>query len=82
MNLKKNLAIVMAGAMVLTAAPVLPMASEMVSTAYAAKGGAKMSVPKAAPKAPSAAPKASTPSNSKSVSGNGDSYKPSKDAKV
>lgn len=82
MNLKKNLAIVMAGAMVLTAAPVLPMASEMVSTAYAAKGGAKMSAPKAAPKAaPSAAPKASTPSNSKSVSGNGDSYKPSKDAK-
>mgnify|MGYP004452326647 CR=1 FL=1 len=81
MNFKKNLAIVMAGAMVLTAAPVLPMASEMVSTAYAAKGGAKMSVPKAAPKAPSAAPKASTPSNSKSVSGNGDSYKPSKDAK-
>lgn len=81
MNLKKNLAIVMAGAMVLTAAPVLPMASEVVSTAYAAKGGAKMSVPKSAPKAPSAAPKASTPSNSKSVSGNGDSYKPSKDAK-
>lgn len=86
MKLKKNLAMIMAGAMVLSAAPVLPMTS-YVNTVYAAKGGAKMAAPKVAP----AAPKATTPStsnsttaapnNSKSVSGNGDTYKPSKDAK-
>lgn len=82
MNLKQTLSAVMVGAMVLTAAPslsVLPQAAQ--STAYAAKGGARMSIPKSAPAAPKA-PAASTNNNaSKSVSGNGSSYAPSKDAK-
>lgn len=85
MNFKKTMAAFMVGAMVLSAAPVLPEAPAFlnpVNTAYAAKGGAKMSVPKAAPAAPKA-PAASTgsTSQSKSVSGNGSSYAPSKDAK-
>ncbi len=85
MNFKKTMAAFMVGAMVLSAAPVLPDAPAFlnpVNTAYAAKGGAKMSVPKAAPAAPKA-PAASTgsTSQSKSVSGNGSSYAPSKDAK-
>lgn len=82
MNLKKTMAAFMVGAMVLSAAPVLPAAPSFMNTAYAAKGGAKMSVPKSAPAAPKA-PAASTnnASQSKSVSGNGSSYAPSKDAK-
>lgn len=81
MNIKKTLSALMVGAMVLSAAPVLPSAS-FVSTAYAAKGGAKMSIPKSAPapKAP-AAGATSNANTSKSVSGNGSSYAPSKDAK-
>lgn len=83
MNFKKTMAAFMVGAMVLSAAPVLPEAPAFLNTAYAAKGGAKMggvkSAPKAAPAAP-AAPAAGT-SQSKSVSGNGSSYAPSKDAK-
>ena len=82
MNFKKTMAAFMVGAMVLSAAPVLPEAPAFLNTAYAAKGGAKMSVPKAAPAAPKA-PAASTgsTSQSKSVSGNGSTYTPSKDAK-
>ena len=82
MNIKKTLSALMVGAMVLSAAPVLPASASFVSTAYAAKGGAKMSIPKSAPapKAP-AAGATSNGSTSKSVSGNGSSYAPSKDAK-
>lgn len=82
MNLKQTLSAVMVGAMVLTAAPSLSTLPQAVqSTAYAAKGGAKMSIPKSAPAAPKA-PAAGTNNNaSKSVSGNGSSYAPSKDAK-
>lgn len=88
MKLKQFVAASLSAAMILTAVPVglgsvLP-SSSIVSTAYAAKGGAKMSIP-SAPKAPAAAPKANTApsagSESKSVSGNGANYAPSKDAK-
>ena len=82
MNIKKTLSALMVGAMVLSAAPVLPASASFVSTAYAAKGGAKMSIPKSAPapKAP-AAGATNNANTSKSVSGNGSSYAPSKDAK-
>lgn len=79
-NMKKLAAAVMVGVMAAVAVPaVSPVTAE---TAYAAKGGAKLGGGvKSAPKA--AAPKAAAPStnNSKSVSGNGEGYKPSKDAK-
>ena len=81
MKMKKILASVMVGAMVMTTVPVINGA--YTATAYAAKGGAKLgggakSAPKAA--APKAAPKTSNDTH-KSVSGNGENYKPSKDAK-
>lgn len=79
MKMKKLLSAMMVGAMVMTAVPVVSVSA--MSTAYAAKGGAKLG---GSMKAPAAAPKAAAPStssNSKSVSGNGDGYKPSKDAK-
>lgn len=82
MKLKKLAAAVMAGLMVATAVPmVTAVTADTATVAYAAKGGAKLGGgAKSAPKA--AAPKTSAPeSNSKSVSGNGESYKPSKDAK-
>ena len=81
-KIKKTLSALMVGAMVLSAAPVLPASASFVSTAYAAKGGAKMSIPKSAPapKAP-AAGATNNANTSKSVSGNGSSYAPSKDAK-
>lgn len=85
-NAKKVVASLMVGSMFAFAAPAVFSADGAglaVSTVYAAKGGAKFSAPKPAPK-PSA-PKATAPSNkasdSKSVSGNGKDYKPSKDAK-
>lgn len=86
MNFKKTLSAVLVGAMVLTAVPSLDILPQSVqSTAYAAKGGAKMSIPKSAPAAPKASSagttKSNNNSNSKSVSGNGSSYAPSKDAK-
>lgn len=87
MNIKKTLSALMVGAMVLSAAPVLPASASFVSTAYAAKGGAKMSIPKSAPAPKAPAPKApaagatNNANTSKSVSGNGSSYAPSKDAK-
>ena len=37
MNIKKTLSALMVGAMVLSAAPVLPASASFVSTAYAAK---------------------------------------------
>lgn len=80
MKMKKLLSAMMVGAMVMTTVPMVSLAT--TSTAYAAKGGAKLGG--GSVKAPSAAPKASAPSsdsNSKSVSGNGENYKPSKDAK-
>ena len=79
MKMKKIAAAMMVGAMVMTAVPVVSAVT--MNTAYAAKGGARIS---GGTKAPAAAPKASTPSsnsNSKAVSGNGEGYKPSKDAK-
>jgi hypothetical protein len=82
MKLKKLAAAVMAGLMVATAVPmVTAVTADTATVAYAAKGGAKLGGgAKSAPKP--AAPKASAPaSNSKSVSGNGEGYKPSKDAK-
>lgn len=80
MKMKKILASLMVGAMVMTTMPVVSV--DMAATAYAAKGGAKIgggakSAPKAAPKA---APKSNNDTH-KSVSGNGENYKPSKDAK-
>ena len=82
MKMKKMAAAVMASLMVATAVPVvIAVTFDQNSMAYAAKGGAKVGGgAKSAPKA--SAPKASTPSsNSKSVSGNGEGYKPSKNAK-
>lgn len=82
MKMKKILASLMVGAMVMTTMPVVSV--DMATTAYAAKGGAKMGGgAKSAPKA--AAPKAAAPNTNndthKSVSGSGETYKPSKDAK-
>ena len=81
MKMKKILASLMVGAMVMTTVPMIN--ADFAATAYAAKGGAKLGGgAKSAPKA--AAPKAAPKSNSdthKSVSGSGDTYKPSKDAK-
>lgn len=79
-NMKKLAAAVMVGVMAAVTVPAVT--SVTAGTAYAAKGGAKLGGGvKSAPKA--AAPKAAAPSsnNSKSVSGNGEGYKPSKDAK-
>ena len=85
LNSKKILASLMVGTMIAVAAPVgVSLDNQSAySVASAAKGGAKFSAPKPAPKA---APKTNAaPSNnaskSKSVSGNGKDYKPSKDAK-
>lgn len=84
-NARKILASLMIGTMIAVAAPAgVALDNQAVySVAAAAKGGAKFSAPKPAPKP--AAPKASSPSSkasdSKSVSGNGKDYKPSKDAK-
>ena len=82
MKMKKILASLMVGAMVMTTVPVIN--ADFAATAYAAKGGAKLGGgAKSAPKA--AAPKAAAPKSNndthKSVSGSGDTYKPSKDAK-
>ena len=82
MKMKKILASLMVGAMVMTTVPVVN--ADFAATAYAAKGGAKMGGgAKSAPKA--AAPKAVAPKTNndthKSVAGTGENYKPSKDAK-
>ena len=84
-NAKKILASLMVGTFFAVAAPVGVSldGAAAYSVASAAKGGAKFSAPKPAPKA---APKSNAApdtkaSDSKSVSGNGKDYKPSKDAK-
>ena len=82
MKMKKILASLMVGAMVMTTVPVVN--ADFAATAYAAKGGAKMGGgAKSAPKA--SAPKAAAPKTNndthKSVAGTGENYKPSKDAK-
>lgn len=84
-NARKILASLMVGTMIVVAAPAgVAFDNQAVySVASAAKGGAKFSAPKPAPKAApksNAAP-SSKASDSKSVSGNGKDYKPSKDAK-
>lgn len=86
MKAKKFLATTLA-AMMLALAPATGIGSSLApslglhgpSVAYAAKGGARLapSAPKTAP----AAPKATSPDTHKSVSGNGGSYAPSKNAK-
>jgi len=95
MIVKKILAYILAGFMILTA---VPLASNtfndvITSTAEAAKGGAKMGGAKSAPKVnlnkspssstskPSLNEKTAPQSNSKSVSGGGKKYAPSKSAK-
>ena len=89
MNWKKIMAAAAAGAFLFTAAPLKPGAIDMgwqwlAPVAEAAKGGARVGgishAPAAAPKATPAKPAAGA--NSKSaVSGNGEKYAPSKDAK-
>ena len=82
MKLKKLIAAVMTGALVLAAAPIaLPDAAQnvLVPQAEAAKGGARIA-PKSAPKSAPAAPAAQSGSSGKSVSGNGEGYAPSKSA--
>ena len=87
MTLKKILVGTVTGALLLTAAPIVVDNVVDVSIAEAAKGGAKISMPKSAPKvninkAPSKSNSSNSSANeSKSVSGGGKEYKPSKSAK-
>lgn len=91
MKKKKILASLAAGAFLLAGAPAavsLPAVSDSVltitGTAEAAKGGARISAPKPAAKPTPKSNAASGKSDSgehKSVSGGGNEYKPSKDAK-
>ena len=97
MNLKKILASISVGTMILTMTPIASNNFDISTTVEAAKGGAKLSIPKSAPKvniqkAPSTSNSTKTPAassnptkpaanESKSVSGNGKEYKPSKSAK-
>ena len=82
MKLKKIIAAAMVGSLTVATAPIIApsaMQSVLVSQAEAAKGGARIA-PKAAPSAPKAAPSTQSGSQSKSVSGNGEGYAPSKSA--
>ena len=81
MNLKKLIAAAMVGSLTLTAPILVPNAvqSTLGAQVEAAKGGARLA-PKAAPSAPKAAPSTQSGSQSKSVSGNGVGYAPSKSA--
>ncbi|WP_314666115.1 hypothetical protein [uncultured Selenomonas sp.] len=81
MKLKKLIAAAMVGSLTFTAPPILPQTvqSTFGAQAEAAKGGARIA-PKAAPSAPKAAPSTQSGSQSKSVSGNGEGYAPSKSA--
>ncbi len=84
MKVKKILSSAIIGAMIFSVAPVVSNHFDNFSTVEAAKGGAKVAAPKAAPKVnlnktPDTS-KAST-SESKSVSGGGKEYTPSKNAK-
>ena len=81
MKLKKLIAAAMIGSMAIYAAPILApnaVQSTLGAQAEAAKGGARIA-PKSAP-APKAAPSTQSGSQSKSVSGNGAGYAPSKSA--
>ena len=80
MKLKKLIAAAMVGSLTLTAPIIVPNAvqSTFGAQAEAAKGGARIA-PKSAP-APKAAPSTQSGSQSKSVSGNGAGYAPSKSA--
>ena len=80
MKLKKLIAAAMVGSLTLTAPIIVPNAvqSTLGAQAEAAKGGARIA-PKSAP-APKAAPSTQSGSQSKSVSGNGEGYAPSKNA--
>ena len=81
MKLKKLIAAAMVGSLTFTAPIILPQTvqSTLGAQAEAAKGGARIA-PKAAPSAPKAAPSTQSGSKSKSVSGNGEGYAPSKSA--
>ena len=80
MKLKKLIAAAMVGSLTFTAPIIVPNAvqSTLGAQAEAAKGGARIA-PKSAP-APKAAPSTQSGSQSKSVSGNGEGYAPSKNA--
>ena len=80
MKLKKLIAAAMVGTLTFTAPIIVPNAvqSTLGAQAEAAKGGARIA-PKSAP-APKAAPSTQSGSQSKSVSGNGAGYAPSKNA--
>ena len=80
MKLKRLIAAAMVGTLTFTAPIIVPNAvqSVILSQAEAAKGGARIA-PKSAP-APKAAPSTQSGSQSKSVSGNGEGYAPSKNA--
>ncbi len=75
-NMKKVIAACIAGALLMTAVPVV--SDTVFSTAYAAKGGAKFGAPKMAPKP--AAP-STKPNTSKASGPNQKDYAPSKNAK-
>ena len=79
MKLKKLIAAAMVGALTFTAPIIVPQAvqSTLGAQAEAAKGGARIA-PRTSPKP--AAPAAQSGSQSKSVSGNGEGYAPSKSA--
>ena len=81
MKLKKLIAAAMVGSLTFTAPLILPQTAQSTfgAQAEAAKGGARIA-PKAAPSAPKAAPSTQSGSKSKSVSGNGEGYAPSKSA--
>ena len=81
MKLKKIIAAAVVGSLTVATAPIIApnaVQSVIVSQAEAAKGGARIA-PKSAP-APKAAPSTQSGSQSKSVSGNGAGYAPSKSA--
>ena len=96
MTLKKIAATIAVGTLLLTAVPITTDSLDVSTTVEAAKGGAKLSIPKSAPKvniqkAPSTSNSTKTPAassnstkpatnESKSVSGGGKEYKPSKNA--
>ena len=81
MKLKKLIAAAMVGSLTFTAPIIVPNVAQSTLGAQveAAKGGARIA-PKAAPSAPKAAPSTQSGSQSKSVSGNGEGYAPSKSA--
>ena len=89
MRIRKILASAMTGAMLLTATPVITTTFDInnISTVEAAKGGAKLSIPSSSkpnlnkPASNSTKTPAASSNESKSVSGGGKEYAPSKSAK-